>query len=73
MATLNHNPSTDLGTIDWDALPRAVTYQVYANNILGWVNVSSHVYRQLTNPKTRRILMKETKIISHEPLQPLPS
>jgi 2-polyprenyl-3-methyl-5-hydroxy-6-metoxy-1,4-benzoquinol methylase len=73
MATNTHNPSADMGAVNWDALPRAVTYQVYANEILGWVPVSSHVYRQLTNPNTRRILMKENKTISHEPLQPLPS
>jgi 2-polyprenyl-3-methyl-5-hydroxy-6-metoxy-1,4-benzoquinol methylase len=58
------NPSTDMDTVNWDALPRAVTYQVYANEILGWVPVSSHTYRQLANPNTRRILMKETKTIS---------
>jgi 2-polyprenyl-3-methyl-5-hydroxy-6-metoxy-1,4-benzoquinol methylase len=65
MASLTHNPSADMGAINWDALPRAVTYQVYANEILGWVPVSSHVYRQLTNPNTRRILLKdEQKIIN---------
>jgi 2-polyprenyl-3-methyl-5-hydroxy-6-metoxy-1,4-benzoquinol methylase len=64
MVTNSRNPSADLELVDWSALRRAVTYQVYANEILGWVPVSSHVYRQLTNPNTRRILMKDSKIIS---------
>jgi hypothetical protein len=50
--------------IDWPSLSRDVTYQLYSPTG-GWLPVTREVYRRLTNPQTRRVLLKqERKVIN---------
>jgi hypothetical protein len=50
--------------VDWAKLGKSVVYQVHRPEG-GWISIPRETYRTLTNPKTRRILLKdEQKIIN---------
>jgi hypothetical protein len=57
-------PAAGSDVVDWAKLGKTVTYQVHRPEG-GWVSIPRETYRTLSNPKTRRILLKdEQKIIN---------
>jgi hypothetical protein len=67
MATFNRIPSIGCDFIDWAKLGKSVVYQVHRPEG-GWVSIPRETYRTLSNPQTRRILLKEEQKIINSTL-----
>jgi hypothetical protein len=64
MATTTRIRDAGADFVDWSKLGKSIVYQVHRPEG-GWVSIPRETYRTLTNPQTRRILLKdEQKIIN---------
>jgi hypothetical protein len=70
MDTLNRIVGAGADAVDWQALGKTVTYQVHTGD--RWTTITRDVYRTLTNPKTRRVLLKDTQTIINTELFEIP-